>query len=182
MGIFGSKKPKIKFGKFSESYFHNNIDKYLWKKEEVIESGFFTSVEDDFTLEAVQLLGGNEYTYLALTKWRLFESFLANGGFESKPYEVFKIKLSKNNESFFLSYISEIKEIITYEIDENFYKKADKLIRNKIPKPIETTTFSFKKDSIPPMFFCDKCEGKNLTSGAKQKPKRCRSCYRNGKK
>lgn len=182
VGIFGSRRPKIRFGKFSENYFHENIDKYLWKNEEVLESGFFTSVEDDFTMEAVQLLGGNEYTYLALTKWRLFESHLANGNFISLPYEKLKFKLGKNNGSFFISYISEIKEIITYQIDENFYKKADKLLRNKIPKPVESTTFSFDKESVPPMFFCDKCKGKNLTNGVKDKPKSCRSCYRKNKK
>jgi hypothetical protein len=178
MGLFGNKKNKVSFTKYSEKYFHSRVNDFLWDNENVLASGFYTSVEDDFTNNTIGLLGGNEYTYLALTDWRLFQAYLANGNFDSKPYEKFKIKLSKNSTSFFISYVNEINEIIMYEIDKNFYIFTDEVINNKIPSPIELTSFSYNEESFPPMFFCDKCQAKNLTEGEHQNPTNCRSCYR----
>lgn len=48
MGLFRDKKPKIIFGRFKEEYFHSNINRYLWKKENILSSGFFTRVQEDF--------------------------------------------------------------------------------------------------------------------------------------
>ena len=182
MGLFGRKSKKIQFSKFPESYFHNKIYNFLWNNEKIYETGFFHSIQDDFTSDMTLLLGGNEHTYLALTDWRLIESYLANGNFVSFPYEDSKIKLGKNNSNYFISYINPIKEIITYEVEEDFYNAAEKLIGNKKPELLELTTFSYNDNSMPPMFFCEICLAPNLTNGKQDYPKNCRSCYRKNKK
>jgi hypothetical protein len=178
MGLFRDKKPKISFGRFKEDYFHSNINRFLWKDENLLSSGFFTNVQDDSDRAMIAGLGGNEYTYLALTEWRLIESFLANGDFVTVTYEKSKLKPGKSGGKYFLSYISPINEIATYEINLDLYSCLEDIYFNKIPKILEQTTFNFKDEQFPPMFFCNVCDAKNLTNGIEDKPVNCRSCFR----
>jgi hypothetical protein len=155
VGIFGRGKSKPTFTKYPEKHFREGVHRVLWQDEKLMADGFFEDGPDPMGEEDVMkgMFGGNSYTYLAVTNWRVILGYLANGGFSSHEYADTEPMVRKSGAQFNFTYSNPVLKASnsptfrsTYNVSKEVAEAIEQNLASVKPTRLEVTQINLSKE------------------------------------